>query len=57
MKEQNSMSIDIDIVCPIYKGYRYLEPLFNSFLNQKNVNIQNIVFAITNSYDDEMNLI
>lgn len=51
------MNIDIDIVCPIYKGYKYLEPLFNSFLNQKNVNIKNVVFSITNSYDDEMNLI
>ena len=49
--------IDIDIVCPIYKGFHYLEPLYNSFLVQKKVNIKNVVFAITDSQDDEMDKI
>lgn len=48
---------DIDIVCPVYKGFNYLEPLYNSFFVQKNVNIKNVVFAITNSNDEEMNKI
>lgn len=46
--------IDIDIVCPVYKGFHYLEPLYKSFFTQKNVNIKNVVFAITDSQDEEM---
>ena len=46
--------IIIDIVCPVYKGFNYLEPLYNSFLTQKNVKINKIIFAITDSNDDEM---
>ena len=46
--------IDIDLVCPIYKGYRYLDALYNSVMNQKNVNIKRIVFPVTNSNDKEM---
>lgn len=53
--EQNK--IDIDIVCPIYKGFHYLKPLVDSFYSQENINIINIIFAITNSNDDEMNQI
>lgn len=44
----------IDIVCPIYKGYDYLSPLYNSFFEQKNVRINKIIFAITDSEDEEM---
>lgn len=46
--------INIDIVCPVYKGFHYLEPLYKSFFTQKNVNIKNVVFAITDSQDEEM---
>ena len=46
--------IIIDTVCPVYKGFNYLEPLYNSFLTQKNVKINKIIFAITDSNDDEM---
>lgn len=53
--EQNK--IDIDIVCPVYKGFHYLKPLVDSFYLQENINIINIIFAITNSNDDEMNQI
>ena len=49
--------IEVDVVCLIYKGYRYLNSLLNSFKNQKNVTIKNIIFVITDSQDDEMNLI
>lgn len=44
----------IDVVCPVYKGFNYLQPLYNSFQIQKNISIKNIVFAITNSEDEEM---
>lgn len=46
-------NIDIDVVCPIYKGFNYLHSLYDSFHIQKNVNIKNIVFPVTNSNDDE----
>jgi len=49
--------IAIDIVCPVYKGYDYLKPLYNSFLTQKNVTINKIVFPITDSEDEQMPLI
>lgn len=45
--------IQIDIVCPIYKGYQYLDSLYASFYNQKNIKINKIVFPITNSLDEE----
>lgn len=46
--------IDVDVVCPIYKGYSYLEELYKSIFSQKNVKINKIVFPITNSNDEEM---
>lgn len=46
--------IKIDIVCPIYKGYHYLESLYNSFFTQEHVEVNRIVFPITDSNDEEM---
>ena len=46
--------IIIDIVCPIYKGFDYLLPLYDSFFSQKNVKINKIIFPITDSKDEEM---
>ncbi len=46
-----------DVVCPIYKGYSYLKPLYESFFRQRNIEINKVVFPITNSNDEEMNLI
>ena len=48
---------NVDIVCPVYKGYEYLEPLYESIKKQKEININKIVFSITDSKDDEMNKI
>ena len=45
---------DVDVICPIYKGFNYLEPLYKSFFTQENVNIKKVIFAITDSKDDEM---
>ena len=45
--------IDVDVVCPVYKGFEYLESLYNSLFIQKNVNINKVVFAITDSQDEE----
>lgn len=46
--------IRVDVVCPIYKGYNYLKPLVESFRRQKNIILDKIVFAITDSKDEEM---
>lgn len=48
------MNIDIDIVCPIYKGLSYLEPLYKSFKTQKGVMIHKIILPVTDSEDEEM---
>lgn len=43
----------IDIVCPIYKGDKIIENLIKSIKNQKNVEIGNMVFPITESENCE----
>lgn len=48
---------NVDIVCPVYKGFEYLESLYNSFYIQKDVNINKVVFAITDSKDEEFDKI
>lgn len=53
--EQNN--IVVDVVCPIYKGYNYLESLYSSFFTQRNITLDKVVFAITDSQDEEMNKI
>lgn len=45
--------IQIDIVCPVYKGYDYLNSLYNSFYEQKKVKINKIVFALTLSGEED----
>ena len=49
--------IDIDVVCPVYKGYNYLKKLIDSIYTQNRVNINKIVFAVTDSEDEEMDKI
>lgn len=46
--------IAIDVVCPIYKGYSFLNQLYESLNRQNNVIINRIVLPITDSQDDEM---
>ena len=45
--------IQIDIVCPVYKEYDYLNSLYNSFYEQKKVKINKIVFALTLSGEED----
>ena len=44
--------IVIDIVCPLYKHFDFVEGLYDSFLHQIGVKINKVVFAITESNDD-----
>lgn len=46
--------IKIDIVCPIYNGYNYLQGLYDSFYQQKDIMINKIVFPVTITTDEEM---
>lgn len=46
--------IKVDIVCPIYNGFHYLKPLYESIYKQKNIEIVNIVFPVTITDDEEM---
>ena len=41
--------INIDVVCPIYKGYDYLTPLLKSIKMQDGVKINNIIFGHANN--------
>lgn len=45
--------LEVDIVIPIYKGEKYIEPLISSLRMQKKITIKRIVFAITNGKDSE----
>lgn len=45
--------ITIDIVCPTYGKYEEIVSLYNSFFDQKNIEIKNIVFPLTISTSEE----
>ncbi len=45
--------ITVDLVCPIYKGYKELSSLLLSLKKQQKININKIVTPITNSNDQE----
>lgn len=44
--------LEIDVLCPIYKGFEYLPRLLNGIMKQQNVKINNIVFPLTNTHDE-----
>ena len=43
--------MNIDIICPLYKGENYIESLHKSILNQKNVSINNVKYILTQTND------
>lgn len=47
----------IDIICPIYQGEKYILKLHNSLLKQKNVNINQIKYILTESTDNSENIL
>ena len=55
--EEMLKTIDVDIVCPIYKDSLTLRALVDSFKLQKNVNIKKIVFPVTLSHTAEDDII
>lgn len=44
--------MNIDIICPLYQGEKYILNLHNSLLKQKNVNINLIKYILTESTDN-----
>lgn len=47
----------VDIICPLYQAEEYIEKLHASLLMQKNVNINNIHYILTESTDNTENLL
>ncbi len=47
----------VDIICPLYKAEEYIENLHKSLLSQKNVNISNIIYILTESKDNTENIL
>ena len=47
----------ITIICPIYNAENYLESLHNSILMQENVNIDKILYLVTESDDQTLNIV
>lgn len=42
----------VDIICPLYNGSSYIENLYYSIKKQKNVEIDNILFILTDTQDN-----
>lgn len=49
--------MNIDIICPLYNGSNYIENLNKSLLKQKNVNINEIKYILTESNDNSENIL
>jgi len=43
--------MNIDIICPLYNAFEYIDNLHNSLLKQKKVNINQISYILTESKD------
>ncbi len=47
----------IDIICPLYNAEEYIDDLYKSLLIQKNVNVGEILFLLTESKDNSEQLL
>lgn len=47
----------IDIICPLYNASNYIEELNKSLLKQKNVNINKIIYILTKSSDNSIEIL
>lgn len=47
----------VEIICPLYQAANYVLNLHNSLLRQKNVEIGNITYVLTESADDTENIL
>ena len=44
--------VTVDIICPLYNAFNYIDSLHNSLLKQENVNINKFRYVLTESKDD-----
>ena len=44
--------MSIEIICPLYNGAKYIEELIRSINKQENVDIQKVLFILTDTNDD-----
>lgn len=44
--------MSVDIICPLFNAEKYVENLHHNILQQKNVNIKNIYYVLTESEDN-----
>ena len=49
--------MSIDIICPLYNASNYMEKLNKSLLKQKNVNINKIIYVLTKSSDNSLEIL
>lgn len=49
--------MNVDIICPLYNGAKYIENLHASLLMQKNVEINSIQYIITNTNDETESIV
>lgn len=49
--------MDISIICPIYNGEKYIENLYRNIKKQKEVNISEIKFILTESKDNSEDIL
>ncbi len=49
--------MNIDIICPLYNASSYLLNLYNNLINQKKVNINKILFLLTESTDNTLDIL
>ncbi len=49
--------VTIDIICPLYNGEKYIKNLNKSILKQKNVNINKIIYILTETNDNSEELL
>lgn len=49
--------MSIDIICPLYNAGNYIEKLNKSLLKQKNVNINKIIYILTKSSDNSVEIL
>ena len=49
--------MSIDIICPLYNASEYIINLYKSLEKQRKVNIKNIIFLLTESKDNSLELL
>lgn len=47
----------VDVICPLYKGKEYIEQLYENIIKQKNVDINEIHFILSDTFDESENIL